>query len=101
MWRPVNKPRPRKSGFCLQDVEEAISELQKELFRRQGIDGDWGLHCLGRINTEHRGMRISWPPSTILSCGELRQTQGTSPMYTKAADQPGSLLPVVVCCQQI
>lgn len=45
----------RKSGPCLQFVEEAISELQKELFRRQGIDGDWGLHCLGRINTEHRG----------------------------------------------
>lgn len=54
-WSPVNKPRHRKSGPCLQDVEEAISALQKELFRRQGIDGDWGLHCLGRINTEHRG----------------------------------------------
>ena len=37
-----------------QDVEDVITELQKELFLQQGIDPDWGVHCLGRINTEHR-----------------------------------------------
>lgn len=36
-------------------MEDLISELQKEVFRKQGVHGDWGLHCLGRINTEHRG----------------------------------------------
>jgi hypothetical protein len=38
-----------------QDVEELISGLQRGIFQQQGIAGDWGLHCLGRINTEHRG----------------------------------------------
>jgi hypothetical protein len=40
---------------ALQDVEELISELQRGIFQQQGIAGSWGLHCLGRINTEHRG----------------------------------------------
>ena len=40
---------------ALQDVEELISELQRGIFLQQGIVGEWGLHCLGRINTEHRG----------------------------------------------
>lgn len=61
-------------------MEELISELQREIFSQQGIVGDWGLHCLGRINTEHRGdadfmaafyafvMRYGFAKAAVLHC---------------------------------
>ncbi len=36
---------------ALQDVNDAIEELQKAIFERQGVKGDWGIKCLAVVNT--------------------------------------------------
>ncbi len=35
-------------------MDDLITEMQKEVFERQGVNGSWGIVCLGRINTEHK-----------------------------------------------
>lgn len=35
-------------------MDDLITEMQKGVFERQGVNGSWGIVCLGRINTEHK-----------------------------------------------
>lgn len=37
-----------------QDPEEVITDLQKELFKAQGIDGVWGIKCLGQVGDTYQ-----------------------------------------------
>jgi hypothetical protein len=38
----------------LQDPEEIITDLQKELFKAQGIDGVFGIGCLGQVGDTYQ-----------------------------------------------
>ena len=38
----------------IQDPEEVITDLQKELFKAQGIDGVWGIKCLGQVGDTYQ-----------------------------------------------
>ena len=31
-----------------------ITDLQKELFKAQGIDGGWGIECLGQVGDAYQ-----------------------------------------------
>lgn len=37
-----------------QEAEDAITDLQKELFKAQGIDGGWGIQCLGQVGDTYQ-----------------------------------------------
>ena len=37
--------------WVLQDVNDDIEALQKVIFERQGVKGDWGIKCLAAVNT--------------------------------------------------
>ena len=40
-----------------QDVEDAITALQTRVFEEMGVQGAFGLQCLGRISTAHKADR--------------------------------------------
>ena len=44
-----------KSAACLQgeDVEDEITRLQQLIFVQQGIDGAFGISCLGRVHATY------------------------------------------------
>ena len=37
-----------------QEAEDVITDLQKELFKAQGIDGGWGIECLGQVGDTYQ-----------------------------------------------
>lgn len=100
----------------VQEAEDVITDLQKELFKAQGIDGVWGIECLGQVGDTYqddtdfmklfvtaveRWLRYA-PLATILhACITVLGTNGTAKctasinaMYSKCA------FPTAVCCQQ-
>jgi len=44
----------RDNQSMLQDAEEVITDIQKELFKAQGIDGGWGIECLGQVGDTYQ-----------------------------------------------
>lgn len=42
------------SGVSIQEAEDVITDLQKELFKAQGIDGGWGIECLGQVGDTYQ-----------------------------------------------
>lgn len=36
-------------------MSDAIEEIQRAIFERQGVSGAWGITCLGRVNKEYKG----------------------------------------------
>lgn len=38
----------------LQEAEDMITDLQKELFKAQGVDGGWGIQCLGQVGDTYQ-----------------------------------------------
>ena len=38
----------------MQEPEEVCTDLQKELFKAQGIDGVWGIACLSQVGDEYQ-----------------------------------------------
>lgn len=37
-----------------QEAEDLITDLQKELFKAQGIEGGWGIQCLGQVGDTYQ-----------------------------------------------
>ncbi|KAL3141323.1 hypothetical protein ABBQ32_004909 [Trebouxia sp. C0010 RCD-2024] len=37
-----------------QEAEDVITDLQKELFKAQGINGGWGIECLGQVGDTYQ-----------------------------------------------
>lgn len=33
----------------MQDPDDVITDLQKEVFEAQGVAGEWGIKCLGLV----------------------------------------------------
>lgn len=42
------------SDDLLQEAEDVITDLQKELFKAQGINGGWGIECLGQVGDTYQ-----------------------------------------------
>lgn len=42
------------SGCQIQEAEDVITDLQKELFKAQGVDGGWGIECLGQVGDTYQ-----------------------------------------------
>ena len=40
--------------MATQEAEDVITDLQKELFKAQGIDGGWGIECLGQVGDTYQ-----------------------------------------------
>ena len=38
----------------LQDIEEMVTAMQMTIFEDQGIQGEFGISYLGKINTEYK-----------------------------------------------
>ena len=46
--------RGQACGVLAQEAEDVITDLQKELFKAQGIDGGWGIECLGQVGDTYQ-----------------------------------------------
>lgn len=54
--QPVDRPRPLLSlrHVHVQDPDDIITDLQKEVFEGQGIAGEWGITCLGLVGDTYQ-----------------------------------------------
>lgn len=41
-------------AVSIQEAEDVITDLQKELFKAQGIEGGWGIECLGQVGDTYQ-----------------------------------------------
>ncbi|KAK9806855.1 hypothetical protein WJX72_005119 [[Myrmecia] bisecta] len=52
--KPDVKQQLKEAKFRGEDVQQLITSLQEQLFESQGIQGKFGIQCLGKVNLQYK-----------------------------------------------